>query len=207
MTKMKPKSSIEKISKSLRKELDAQRYQHTIGVMYTATAMAMAFGEDLEKAQLAGLLHDCAKCIPNEKKVKLCKKYSIAINPIEEAAPFLLHAKLGAEIARREYGIEDEDILGAIRFHTTGRPQMTRLEAIVFLADYIEPMRNKAQNLTEIRRLAFQDLDLAVYITLRDTLQYLEGKETLMDETTQQAFHYYEDLIQSRGEDAAELKI
>ena len=81
-------SGFEKIQKKLKKELDHARYQHTLGVMYTAAALAMRYEADLEKAQLAGLLHDCAKCIPNEKKIRMCKKYNLTVTELEEDAPF-----------------------------------------------------------------------------------------------------------------------
>ena len=173
--------NLAKLQKKLRKELDEDRYTHTLGVMYTSAALAMRYGVDLEKAQVAGLLHDCAKCIPNEKKLKMCEKYNIPITRVENNAPFLLHSKLGAYLAKEKYGV----------WHTTGKPDMTLLEEIVFLADYIEPMRWKAENLEEIRRTAFVDLDLAVYMTLRDTLHYLETGPGEVDEMTRSACQYY----------------
>ena len=118
----------------------------------------MRYGEDIEKAQVAGLLHDCAKCIPNDKKIRMCKERQIEISKVELKSPFLLHSKLGAYLAKEKYGVEDPDILSAIMWHTTGRPNMTRLEKIVFTADYIEPQRCKAENLPQVRRLAFHDL-------------------------------------------------
>ncbi len=192
------KNQLQKIEKKLRKELDADRYRHTLGVMYTAASLAMCYGEDLAKAQLAGLLHDCAKCIANDKKMKLCQKYNVEISEAEKASPYLLHAKLGAELAARTYGVEDEDVLNAIRYHTTGRPNMTLLEKIIFLSDYIEPMRTKADNLPQIRETAFRDLDEAVYMTLRDTLAYLEKGSQTLDETTYKAFQYYKELRTGR---------
>lgn len=183
--------NLAKLQKKLRKELDEDRYTHTLGVMYTSAALAMRYGVDLEKAQVAGLLHDCAKCIPNEKKLKMCEKYNIPITRVENNAPFLLHSKLGAYLAKEKYGVKDEEILQAIVWHTTGKPDMTLLEEIVFLADYIEPMRWKAENLEEIRRTAFVDLDLAVYMTLRDTLHYLETGPGEVDEMTRSACQYY----------------
>ena len=183
--------NLAKLQKKLRKELDEDRYTHTLGVMYTSAALAMRYGVDLEKAQVAGLLHDCAKCIPNEKKLKMCEKYNIPITRVENNAPFLLHSKLGAYLAKEKYGVQDEEILQAIVWHTTGKPDMTLLEEIVFLADYIEPMRWKAENLEEIRRIAFVDLDLAVYMTLRDTLHYLETGPGEVDEMTRSACQYY----------------
>ena len=119
--------NITKIQKKLRKELDDDRYRHTLGVMYTSAALAMRYGADLMKAQIAGLLHDCAKCIPNDKKLKLCDKYGIPVTKVENDAPFLLHSKLGAYLAKTKYGVEDEEILEAIVWHTTGKPAMTRL--------------------------------------------------------------------------------
>ncbi len=185
-----------RLEKKLRKELDEERYQHTLGVMYTSAALAMRYGADLTKAQVAGLLHDCAKCIPNDKKLKLCEKYQLPISSVEERAPFLLHAKLGACLARVLYEVNDEEILGAIEWHTTGKPAMSLLEKIVFLADYIEPMRFKAPNLGVIRKAAFIDLDMAVYMTLSDMLQFLrKGGNSEVDEMTQKAYDYYAELV------------
>lgn len=187
-----------KMQKKLKKYMDDGRYEHTLGVMYTAAALAMCYGEDIERAQVAGLLHDCAKCIPNEKKLKLCKQHGIPVSEIEKSSPYLLHASLGAYIAREKYDISDPEILSAIACHTTGKPDMTLLERIIFISDYIEPMRSKASNLPKIRRLAFEDLDLAVYMTLRDTLAYLETEKTALDHQTMVAYEYYRTLIEER---------
>lgn len=187
-----------KMQKKLKKYMDDGRYEHTLGVMYTAAALAMCYGEDIERVQVAGLLHDCAKCIPNEKKLKLCKQHGIPVSEIEKSSPYLLHASLGAYIAKEKYDISDPEILSAIACHTTGKPDMTLLERIIFISDYIEPMRSKASNLPKIRRLAFEDLDLAVYMTLRDTLAYLETEKTALDHQTTVAYEYYRTLIEER---------
>ena len=188
--------NISKMEKALKKELDTSRYRHTLGVMYTAAALAMRYGADLQKAQVAGLLHDCAKCIPNDRKLKLCDKYHLPVSRVEHNSPFLLHAKLGAYLAKKEYGVTDEEILSAINWHTTGRPDMTLLEKIIFVADYIEPMRSKAPNLAQIRQMAFIDLDQAVFMTLRDTLEYLKNDgSSELDEMTAEAYHFYSDLM------------
>ena len=138
-----------KIRKKLKDELSKSRYEHTLGVEFTSAAMAMKFGADIEKAQLAGLLHDCAKCIDDEEKLDECKKYGVDISDVERRNPFLIHSKLGAVYAKEKYGVDDEEILSAITYHTTGRPDMSFIEKIVFIADYIEPGRNKAKNLVE----------------------------------------------------------
>ena len=180
-----------KLQRKMKKELDADRYQHTLGVMFTAASLAMCYGEDVGKAQLAGLLHDCAKCIPNDRKLKMCQEYGIEISKVELKAPYLLHSKLGAYLAREKYGVEDEDVLGAILWHTTGRPNMTTLEKIIFIADYIEPARFKAQNLAEVRRLAFHDLNLTVCRILEDTLHYLDSGKGEIDPMSRSAYRYY----------------
>lgn len=187
-----------KIQKKLYKKLDSHRYQHTLGVMYTCAALAMVHGVDLGKAQTAGLLHDCAKCIPNEKKLKLCKKHEIPVTPFEKENPFLIHAKLGAYLARKKYKVEDEEILSAIRCHTTGKEAMTALEQILFIADYIEPTRSTAPHLERLRRLAFQNLDQCTYEILRDTLTYLRQSPQKIDETTERAYGYYRERNEKR---------
>ena len=187
-----------KIQKKLKKELDDDRYRHTLGVMYTAASLSMRYApQKLEETQVAGLLHDCAKCIPNDKKLRLCERYNLPVTEIERSAPSLLHAKLGAYLAKERYHIQDEEILGGIRWHTTGKDNMTLMEKIIFLADYIEPGRWKAQHLDAIRQMAFTDLDRAVYLTLHDTLNYLRRGPGLIDEMTQRAHDYYEALIQN----------
>ena len=179
------------IERALRKELDKERFRHTMGVMYTAASLAMAHGEDMEKALLAGLLHDCAKCIPNDKKFKLCDKYQIAITESERKSPFLLHAKLGAYLAKTEYGVSDPEILHAIAVHTTGAPGMNRLDKIIFIADYMEPNRDKAADLPEVRSMAFRDLDETMRLILKDTLIYLERSKDVIDPMTAQTYAYF----------------
>lgn len=190
--------NLSKMQRKLKKYMDTPRYQHTLGVMYTAAALAMCHGIDLEQAQVAGLLHDCAKCIPNDKKLKLCREHSIPVSETEQKTPHLLHAPLGAYLAKEKYHVEEEAILNAITWHTTGRPEMSVLEKIIFTADYIEPLRAKAPNLTEIRAAAFSDLDYSVYLILRDTLAYLEQEETCLDNKTVVAYNYYKTLIQQK---------
>ena len=187
----------ETIRKKLRKALDAHRYEHTLGVAYTAAMMAEIFGEDSEKAKIAGFLHDCAKCIPDNKKISLCKKAGFPISETELQNPSLLHGKAGSILAKDKYGIDDPDILNAIIYHTTGRPGMSLLEKIIFVADYVEPGRkdHPGMHLDEVRTLAMTDLDQAVIRILGDTLRYLEGSGKPIDETTQKTYdHYFQNI-------------
>lgn len=182
---------VKDLKKKLKKEMDDSRFEHTMGVMYTCGALAMRYGYDLDKAMLAGLMHDCAKCIPNAKKLKMAEKHHLEISNLERKNPFMLHAKLGAYLAKKKYDIEDKEVLSAIRWHTTGRPKMTLLDKIVYVADYIEPKRDKAPNLPEIRQLAFTDLDKALIKILEDTLGYLGDSAEHVDAMTRKTYDYY----------------
>ncbi len=184
-------SELIKIRKAMEKTLDAKRYEHTLGVEYTAAALAMRYDAPVLSAQLAGLLHDCAKCMSNEKKISICEKYNLGVSEVEKKNPFLLHGKVGAFLAKEEYGIEDQDILNAIMNHTTGRPGMSLLEKIVFIADYIEPGRKQAPNLPEIRKMAFVNLEQTLIKVLEDTLSYVKEKEDDIDPMTNKTYEYY----------------
>ena len=188
-------ADLKKIRKSMEKELDAKRYEHTLGVAYTAAALAMCNDVDPVKAETAGLLHECAKCFSDDKKISVCRKNNMEINSVESRNPYLLHAKAGYCIAKNKFDIEDQDILNAILNHTTGRPGMSTLEKIIYIADYIEPSRKQAPNLSEVRKLAFQNLDQALLKILTDILSYLESGGGEIDPLTKETYDYYADLL------------
>ena len=192
----------EEIKKDLKNLLSEKRFEHTLGVEYTSACLAMRYGVDMEKARMAGLLHDCAKYLSAEDKISNSKKYGMPISKYEKKNPELLHAKLGACFANVKYGVSDPEILSAITWHTTGKPDMSLLDKIVYVADYIEPRRNKAPNLPEVRKLAFLDLDEALYKILSDTLNYLDKGSGEIDEMTLKAYEYYK----AKREEALEGK-
>lgn len=189
---------IRELSRAMEKELDPERYEHTLGVMYTSAALAMRHGVDLEQAMTAGLLHDCAKCISSRKKIKLCSKYGIPVSEVEYKNPSLLHAKLGAFLAESKYQIHDREILRAIASHTTGRPGMSLLEMIVFIADYMEPGRRRLPNMDEVRRLAFENIEECLYRILEDSLVYLKKKDLAIDTMTEKTYDYYKEKLGNR---------
>lgn len=188
----------EAMEKQVKKELNEERYRHTLGVMYTACALGMRYGLDPDQVRAAGLLHDCAKCIPNKKKLAICEKKSVELTPFERSNPFLIHAKLGAVIARDYYKVEDPAVFEAIKWHTTGKPAMTELEKVVYIADYIEPNRFKAPRLEEIRKAAFEDIDYCMYLITQDSVNYLKANPSAMDHMTLEAYNYYKDLMEKR---------
>lgn len=186
------------IRKKVKKKLEKGRYEHTKGVMYTAGCLAMAHGYSVETAMLAGLLHDCAKCIPNPEQIELCQKNDIPVSSLEYENPHLLHAKLGAFLAEKDFGITDPSILHAIRVHTTGCPDMSTLDKIIYIADYIEPSRNKAPDLERVRLLAFQDLNACMAEILHHTLKYLSSRGTPIDPITKLTYQFYKPYQKGR---------
>ncbi len=183
------------ISKKMRKEmqevLKADRFDHTLGVAYTAANMASVHDADVQKALIAGYLHDCAKNLDHDEQIRICKKYGVEVSDIEKRNPSLIHAKAGMCLAEHKYDIDDEEILGAIRWHTTGHPDMTKLEKIVFIADFIEPNRKPLEHMDIIRKEAFKDLDSCMLLILRDTLNYLRNIDKECDPMTHDTYEYY----------------
>nr|MCR5283939.1 bis(5'-nucleosyl)-tetraphosphatase (symmetrical) YqeK [Lachnospiraceae bacterium] len=148
-------SFLQNLTAEIEDALDEKRFRHTLSVAHTAACLAMRYDESPFRAYLAGLLHDCAKCLKNKKKLELAREYGLGINAAEEENPDLLHAKLGSILAKERYNIDDEEILSAIRYHTTGKPEMTKLEKIIYIADYIEIHRKPLPLLEKARKAAF----------------------------------------------------
>ncbi len=181
--------------KTLKDSISNRRYLHSIGVSNTSACLAMKYGCDIYSALIAGLLHDCAKGLKENDLIKKCEEAGIKITDVEYANPELLHAKAGSVVAKEKYGISDNGILGAIRCHTTGRPEMTLLEKIVFVADYIEPNRTNLPMLEDVRKLAFDDIDRSVCLLCRLTLDHLKDNAKSIDPQTMKTYEYYKELI------------
>ncbi len=188
----------EALERQLKKELTDDRFRHTLGVMYTACALGMRYGLNPDQVRAAGLLHDCAKCIPNKKKLSICEKKKVELTEFEKNNPLLIHAKLGAVLARDQYKVTDPAVCEAVKWHTTGKPAMTDLEKVVFISDYIEPNRFKAPRLEEIRKAAFEDLDYCMYLITQDSVNYLKSNPSAMDRMTLDAYNFYKDLMEKR---------
>lgn len=196
---MKILETSQKFRQEMEKVLKKNRFDHTLGVAYTAANMAFVFDEDPERALIAGMLHDCAKCIPSDEQIEICRKYGVELTEIELKNTKLIHAKAGMCLAGHKYDIDDKGILDAIRYHTTGRPGMTVLEKIIFTADYIEPNRKMLTDMAIIRKEALSDLDKAVYHILYNTLSYLDNQEDETDPLTLETFEYYKNKLYGKG--------
>lgn len=144
------------------------------------------------------MLHDCAKGYDNDTIIRHCEKKGIENTEDERKAPAVLPASMAAWLAENTYDIHDQEILDAIACHTTGKPAMGLLDKILYVADYIEARRDKAEDLSVIRRLAFEDLDEALYQILEGTLNYLGSKGAFVDPMTQKTYDYYKQ--QRKGE-------
>ena len=146
--------------------LKPHRFAHSLSVAATARVLAERFGEDPDKAEKAGLLHDCAKNIPMDEMRRIVKESGMDVDERMLAADSLLHSAAGACLARSEYGVTDPDIIDAIASHNTGSPGMSRLSMCVCLADSIEPGRPDYPHLDDIRALAENSLEKALLLSL-----------------------------------------
>ena len=152
--------------------LKAKRCAHVLGTAATAVKLAEKYGADVHRAEVAGLLHDCTKKLSMPEQLALCEKYGIALDALEKKALKLLHAKTGAALARDVFGVDDE-IYNAILWHTTGKPDMTVLEKVIYLADFIEPTRD-FPGVDALRRTVWEDLDRGLLMGLEMTVEEME---------------------------------
>lgn len=173
----------------LKQALNPNRYRHSLNVCDEAVKLAERYGTDRNKAYTAGLLHDCAKGYTHEEQAALCKQFGIELDSITLACPAVIHAPLGGEIARHEYGINDEEIVDAIKYHTVARAGMTALDKIIYIADMIEPMR-EYEGVDRLRELAYEDLDKAVLVALRQSMEFNLKKNSIIHPNTLEAWNY-----------------
>ncbi len=183
----------------MKKELKTSRYVHTLGVATTAYSLALRWNYPAFTAMVAGILHDCAKCITDEKRISVCEKNNIPITDVEYKYPHLLHSKVGAFYCKTRYEVYDDQIAHAIEVHTTGCPNMNLLDKIIYIADYIEPSRDKQPRLDVLRTVAYEDLDKCLFMILEDSVNYLNSNSDMVDPTTIDTYNYYVKEMKERG--------
>lgn len=171
----------------IKRHLPERRYIHTLGVTDTAVMLAKQYGADEQKAELAGIFHDYAKYRPKEEMVSIIRSEKMPQDLLLFDSE-LWHAPVGAYLIKKEVGIADEEILDAIRYHTTGRPGMTTLEKVVFLADYIEPNRS-FPGVEEVREATKNSLDKAIVLALQNTIRFLLSKNQLIYPQTVETYN------------------
>ena len=184
--------------RKLQSSLSIERYIHTMGVVKAADRLAENYGYDRAKARMAALMHDCAKDYPADMKRRFCREFHVDVDEIMLETIDLTHAFLGAEVARREFGVEDEEILGAIKYHTTGKADMSMLEKIVFIADYIEENRKKFDSLDEARKIAFEDIDKAMAYVLKHTIEFVKERGRTLHPLSVEAYEYYKQFEEEK---------
>lgn len=186
------------IYKDLKDTLSHKRFKHTKSVQRVARGLASHYNIDINKASLAAMLHDCAKHYSEKKLIDLSEKYHIRLSKDQINNPKTIHAALGSKIANDLYEVVDEDVLNAISYHTTGRPDMSTLEKIIYIADYIEPMRKQRKSIDRYRALSLQSLDDTVYLILKDTIEHLEQEGDDYAQLTKSAYEYYKEIYNNK---------
>ena len=168
--------------------LKPKRMPHVLGTEQEAVRLVRRYGGDETQARIAALLHDCTKKLDMAQQLALCEKYGIMLDELEQKALKLLHSKTGAAIARDVFGVEDA-VYDAILYHTTGKPDMTRLEKIIYLADYIEPTRD-FPGVDELRKTVYEDMDKGLLMGLTMTIQEMEEMGNPVHHLTRDARDY-----------------
>ncbi|MBE7030818.1 MAG: HD domain-containing protein [Ruminococcaceae bacterium] len=181
---------LEKMKEMLKTMLNEKRYAHSVAVMETAVELAERFGADVEKARIAGLLHDCAKNLSVQEMMEKCEEYSIALDAVAKQQFGLIHAFVGAKMLSPVFGVADEEIFDAVFYHTVGKPDMPILTKIIYIADGIEPHRT-FEGVEEIRTLAQQDLDRALVKQIDRTIRSVLTKGTLLHTNTVDTRNFY----------------
>jgi len=180
----------EEILRKLKKELDGERFKHSLGVEKTAVLLARKHGVSAKAASIAALLHDYARKYSRKELTKQAKRFKLKSDSLHQAEPKLFHAKLSALLAKKEFGITSGEILKAIKKHTLGSPAMTKLEKIIYLADHIEEGRNFS-GVNKIRALAAKNLDQAVVASAGEVLKYMLKTGLFIHPGTIQTRNYY----------------
>lgn len=179
----------EKIIAYLKENLKEKRFIHSLDVSKTAVKLAEVYEVDKVKAKIAGLIHDCAKYMAGQGILDIMRKYGETIDEVVLKNPDLMHGVAGTYIAKNIMNIDDEDILNAVKYHTTGKVDMTLLEKIIYLADFIEPNRN-FNGVDDIRKEAFVDLDKALIMCFDSTIKFVILKKGLLHINTIEARNF-----------------
>lgn len=182
--------SIEEIKLYLKTNLKEKRYYHILGVADTAKKLAKLNGVSEDKAEIAGLAHDVAKNLSKERMQEIIKENNIILSEVEKNNSDLWHSIIGPIVAKDKLMIDDEEVLSAMRWHTTGKENMSTLEKILYIADMIEPSRD-FDGVEEIRQLTFKDLDKGVFLGLTHSIKFLLTKDLLIDINTIKARNYF----------------
>ncbi|MDR0405921.1 MAG: bis(5'-nucleosyl)-tetraphosphatase (symmetrical) YqeK [Clostridiales bacterium] len=184
---------IDQIEARLSRMLSPARFRHSVGVRGEAARLAARYGADGVKAELAGLAHDCVKEVPHAAALAMCEIYGIQPDQVARRQTKLIHAWLGAEFAKDNFGLRDAEIYDAIRYHTTAKADMPLLTKIIYIADQIEPGRT-FEGVEALRKRAYIDLDAAILDSLDYTIDKLIRNKKMLHPETVNAWNFLLDL-------------
>lgn len=182
--------TIDEMRDKLQLALTEKRFNHSLGVMQTAVGLARHYGADVTKTAVAALLHDCAKNYSKSEMFDLCDRYGVELDEISRSSTGLIHGFLGAVIAEKYYGVSDPEIYDAIYYHTIGKPDMSLITKIVYIADGIEPNRNY-DGVDRIREVVYEDIDRALLLQIDSTLRSVISKGGLIHSNTIDTRNFY----------------
>lgn len=182
--------SFDELKSFLKKRLTKKRFIHSLNVADEAYKLSKIYGEDPDKAYLAGLLHDVCKEIPPEEQEELMLKCNMNISGAELSSKALWHGPAGAYFIKSELGIDDSDILNAVRFHTTGRSGMSKFEEIIYMADLISEDRDY-KDVDKMRKLAYSDFDKAMYEAVSYSMESVIKKQGYIPACTVNLYNQY----------------
>ncbi len=182
--------SEEEMISYVKKRIGSKRFEHSLNTAKEAVSLAQRYNADEKKAYIAGLLHDIAKGLPREALEAAADENNIELDAYEKTNIDLIHGKVGAAMVKRDLEIEDEEILSAIKWHTTGYKNMTLLEKIIYLADIIEPGRNFKET-DELRAIAYKDIDEAMIVGLGHVMNFVKNKGLTLHPNSIEAYESF----------------
>lgn len=180
---------LDSIKEYLKNNISHKRYVHSLNVSATAVKLAELYNCDAVKTEIAGLVHDCVRESGIEIMFNYLAKENIAADDLTLSVKELLHGPAAIHLCRKVFGIEDEEILNAVRYHTTGKENMSLLEKIIYLSDFIEPARS-FDGVEELRRAAAKNLDKALLLAYNSSIKYIISKNGLIHMNTILARNY-----------------
>ncbi|AYD41008.1 HD domain-containing protein [Clostridium fermenticellae] len=173
----------------LKNHLKPERYEHSLSVRDTAVKLAQIYGADIYKARIAGLAHDCAKNMSDNDLLDMALSHNIKVDNVCMENPKLLHGIIGAIVAKEKFGIEDDEILSSIAYHTTGKKDMSLLQKVIYIADYVEPLRD-FPGVQELREEVTRDLNKSILMAFNNTIKCVIDKGQLLHVDTIKGRNY-----------------
>ena len=171
-----------------------RRFWHSISVALTAVNLASIYGANKDECLVSGILHDYCKALTLDELFEWCKEYDVELSEEDRMSDGCIHGFLAAKVCKVKYDIND-NIYNAIYYHTCGRPDMTILEKIIYMADFIEPLRRFRDRIDDIRNLTFTDIDKAIVLATERSLEFLKKKDKYIHSNTIKTHEYYKNLI------------